>query len=90
VVVVVRSAYAARTWIRKSSIARCACSIATWVQANCLRRLLDERIGSIEPGKLADLIVLSQNLFEVPAIQISETKVKLTIVGGKIVWRAQP
>ena len=31
---VVRSAYAARTWILKSSIARCACSIATCVYAN--------------------------------------------------------
>jgi len=40
--------------------------------------------GSIEPGKLADLILLSQNIFEIPADKISETRPVLTIVGGQI------
>ena len=40
--------------------------------------------GSIEPGKLADLILLSQNIFEIPANKISETRPVLTIVGGQI------
>jgi predicted amidohydrolase YtcJ len=42
--------------------------------------------GSLEVGKVADLIVLSQNLFEVPpAERIAQTKVMFTMVGGKVV-----
>lgn len=43
--------------------------------------------GSIEAGKLADLIVLDRNIFTVPAEDIAKTKVQMTIVGGKIVYR---
>lgn len=43
--------------------------------------------GSLEPGKLADVIVLSQDLFKVPPLAIHKTKVLLTVVGGKIVHR---
>ncbi len=43
--------------------------------------------GSIEIGKHADLIVLSQDLFGVPVERISDTRVLLTILGGTIVYR---
>ncbi len=39
-------------------------------------------------GKLADMIVLSQNLFEIPATDIDSTKVILTLFGGKVVFDA--
>ncbi|HKQ98935.1 MAG TPA: amidohydrolase family protein [Candidatus Polarisedimenticolia bacterium] len=42
--------------------------------------------GSIEVGKLADLIVLDQNLFTIPPEKISEAKVLLTLLGGKPVF----
>ena len=44
--------------------------------------------GSIEPGKLADLIVLSQDLFQIEPNEIGKTEVLLTIVGGKIVYQS--
>jgi predicted amidohydrolase YtcJ len=44
--------------------------------------------GSIEPGKLADLIVLSQDLFKIPATEIVKTEVLLTLVGGKVVYQS--
>lgn len=47
----------------------------------------DQEAGSIETGKLADLIVLSENLFTIPPTQISEIKVLLTLLGGKEVYR---
>jgi predicted amidohydrolase YtcJ len=47
---------------------------------------LDDRTGSIESGKLADLIVLDRNLFAIPPDQISESKVLLTLLGGKPVF----
>jgi predicted amidohydrolase YtcJ len=46
----------------------------------------DDRTGSIETGKLADLIVLDRNLFSIPPEQISESKVLLTLLGGKPVY----
>jgi len=42
--------------------------------------------GSLEAGKLADLAVLSQNIFQVPAAKLPKTESVLTIVGGKIVF----
>ena len=44
---------------------------------------IDDVSGSIQVGKLADLVVLDQNLFSIPAKQISETKVLLTLFGGR-------
>lgn len=46
---------------------------------------IDDTSGSIQVGKLADLVVLDQNLFSIPAKQISETKVLLTLLGGRAV-----
>lgn len=44
--------------------------------------------GSIEPGKLADLAVLSQDILAVPPNAIRDTKALLTLLGGKVVHRA--
>jgi predicted amidohydrolase YtcJ len=43
-------------------------------------------LGSIEAGKLADLVVLDRNLFEVPATEIAEAKVQLTLFEGEPVY----
>ena len=47
----------------------------------------DKTEGSIEVGKLADLIVISQDLFKVAPNQIGKTKALVTIVGGKVVYQ---
>src|SRR5271169_5827920 len=44
--------------------------------------------GSIEPGKLADLVIVSQNIFEIDPHAIAQTKVVKTIVGGRVVYQA--
>jgi predicted amidohydrolase YtcJ len=44
--------------------------------------------GSLSPGKLADITVLTKDLLTVPDDEILTTKVVYTIVGGKIVYRA--
>jgi predicted amidohydrolase YtcJ len=50
---------------------------------------MDKRLGTLEPGKLADLIVLSQDLSKIPPSSIGQTRVLLTLVGGKEVWRKE-
>lgn len=42
--------------------------------------------GSLEPGKVADLIIVSQDLFRVDPARIRDTEVLLTMVGGKVVY----
>ncbi len=44
--------------------------------------------GSITPGKLADVVVLSDNPTTVPPEAIKDIKVEMTIIDGKIVWEA--
>lgn len=46
----------------------------------------DEK-GSIEPGKYADLVVLDRDLMTAPADMLADTKVLLTVVGGKEVYK---
>jgi predicted amidohydrolase YtcJ len=50
----------------------------------------EEKIkGSIEPGKLADIAVLSEDLITFPPEAIKDVKVDLTMVNGKILWKAR-
>jgi predicted amidohydrolase YtcJ len=43
--------------------------------------------GTLEVGKLADMVVLSNNLFTIPPDDIPTTEVVYTVVGGKIVYK---
>jgi predicted amidohydrolase YtcJ len=45
--------------------------------------------GSLEPGKLADITVLSKDILEVSAGEILDTRVLYTIVGGEVRYRAE-
>ena len=45
--------------------------------------------GSLEPGKFADLAVLSKDIFRVPPAELPRTESVLTIIGGKIVYDAK-
>jgi predicted amidohydrolase YtcJ len=54
--------------------------------AYMLRR--EGRIGSIKVGKQADLVVLDRNLFDVPAHDIHKVRVMLTLMDGKVTYRA--
>jgi predicted amidohydrolase YtcJ len=49
----------------------------------------ETRKGSITAGKLADLVMLSKDIFAVPPREILETKPVLTMVGGRIVFEAR-
>ena len=44
--------------------------------------------GSLEPGKLADFILLDRDLFKIEPSEIDKTEVLITVVGGKIVYQS--
>jgi hypothetical protein len=46
--------------------------------------------GSIEPGKLADMVVISGDITRIPPSAIRDLKVLKTIVGGRVVYEAAP
>ncbi len=48
----------------------------------------EQRRGSIAPGKYADFTVLDRNLMEIDPWTIRDTKVVMTVIDGKIVYRA--
>jgi hypothetical protein len=56
----------------------------TWGSAYA--RFSEDRLGTLETGKEADLVVLSQDIFSAAALDLSKTRVMMTMVGGKIVF----
>jgi predicted amidohydrolase YtcJ len=61
--------------------------IASFTINGAYANFLEKETGSLEVGKVADLVVLDQNLFEVPTTEISETNVMMTFLEGKEVYR---
>ena len=47
-------------------------------------------LGSLEPGKLADLVVLSDDILTIDPMEIERVRVDLTMVGGEVVFERQP
>ena len=51
---------------------------------------MEDRIGSLAPGKLADFIVLEKNIFEIPIDDVADTKIRQTYFEGKLVYEGTP
>jgi predicted amidohydrolase YtcJ len=47
----------------------------------------EARLGSIVPGKLADLTILDRDIFAIPDDELLEVKVAATIIGGQFGYR---
>ncbi len=65
--------------------------LATMIEAYTINgayvNFKDESLGSLQVGKIADLIVLDKNLFEVPEVEIAQAQVQLTVMNGEDVFR---
>jgi predicted amidohydrolase YtcJ len=73
-------------WVPEQKI-----SVAEAIQAYTMGSAyasFDEKIkGSIEPGKLADLVVISDDILSIPAAEIQKTRVETTVFDGKVICR---
>ncbi|TSA36635.1 MAG: amidohydrolase [Porphyromonadaceae bacterium] len=49
----------------------------------------EHRKGTLEPGKLADFVILDRDIFSIPHETIKDTKVIMTVVGGKVVYNSE-
>jgi predicted amidohydrolase YtcJ len=63
-------------------------AIELYTLGSAYAEFAETRKGSIAPGKLADLVMLSRDLFTIPPGEILGTKPVMTIVGGKVVYEA--
>jgi len=61
-------------------------AVKMWTINNAYATFEEDLKGSIEPGKLADLTVISEDFLTVPAEHIPEIKVTMTIVGGRVMY----
>jgi predicted amidohydrolase YtcJ len=63
-------------------------AIEAYTMGSAYAEFQENEKGSITPGKLADMVVLSDDILTIAPAQIRDTKVIKTIVGGKVVWDA--
>ena len=61
-------------------------AVNAYTQGSSYARFSDDRIGTLETGKEADLAVLSQDIFSVKPEEIGKTRVEMTMAGGKVVF----
>lgn len=63
-------------------------AVVAYTLTSAYAEFAEQDKGSLEPGKLADLAVLSQDIFSVPLPELPKTQSVLTMVGGRIVYDA--
>jgi predicted amidohydrolase YtcJ len=76
-------------WIPEQKITL-AEAIEAYTQGSAAAEFQEREKGSITAGKLADMVILSDNIFDLEPAAIREVKVETTIVGGKVVYSAAP
>lgn len=63
-----------------------ATALRGFTQVPSYMEFREDELGTLEPGKLADIVVLDRNLFTTPVDEIRDTKVKITMMDGKVVY----
>jgi predicted amidohydrolase YtcJ len=74
--------------VNRQSVSREQALVAH-TRSNALFVFQENNLGSIQPGKYADLVVLDRDYFNVPAQQIKDIRPLMTMVGGRIVYQAR-
>jgi predicted amidohydrolase YtcJ len=61
-------------------------SIEAYTMGSAYAEFQEKEKGSITPGKLADFVVLSDDIFKIPPAAIKNVKIEATFLGGKLVY----
>jgi predicted amidohydrolase YtcJ len=64
-------------------------AIEAYTMGSAYAEFQENEKGSITPGKLADMVLLSDDIFTIDPAKIRDVKIVTTIVGGKTVWDAR-
>ncbi|HLV96933.1 MAG TPA: amidohydrolase [Candidatus Acidoferrales bacterium] len=63
-------------------------AVEAYTMGSAYAEFQEKEKGSITPGKLADMVILSDDIFSIDRAKIRDVKVLKTFVGGKMVWDA--
>jgi hypothetical protein len=63
-------------------------AVIAYTATSAYAEFQEKEKGTLEPGKLADVAVLSQDIFTVPPPELPKTVSVLTMVGGRVVYKA--
>jgi predicted amidohydrolase YtcJ len=64
-------------------------AVEAYTMGSAFTEFQEHKKGSITPGKLADMVILSDNIFDFKPEAIRNVKVETTIVGGKVVYEVR-
>jgi predicted amidohydrolase YtcJ len=63
-------------------------AVEAYTMGSAYAEFQEHEKGSITPGKLADMVIVSDDIFTIDPVKIRDVKVLKTFVGGKLVWNA--
>ncbi|HXY04855.1 MAG TPA: amidohydrolase [Terriglobales bacterium] len=61
-------------------------AVHAYTMGSAYAEFQEKEKGSITPGKFADMVLLSEDIFAIDPVKIRDVKVLKTIIGGKVVW----
>lgn len=64
-------------------------TVRAYTVGSAYAEFAEDRKGTLVPGKLADLVMLDRDIFEIDPATIDQARVVLTVVDGKVVWEAE-
>jgi hypothetical protein len=64
-------------------------ALRAYTQGSAYAAFQEKDKGSLAPGKLGDVVVISDDLFTIPPTRIKDARVVMTVVGGKIVYQGE-
>ncbi len=65
-------------------------ALRAYTAAAARQLFLEDKIGSLEPGKEADIAVWDRNFYSVPPAELKEAKCEMTLFDGKVVYESRP
>ena len=63
--------------------------ITAYTMSNAYQMRMEDKIGSIEVGKYADLVIMDRNVFEIPLDEVYKTQVCETIMNGETTYKGE-
>jgi len=76
-------------WVPEQKI-KLSEAVEAYTMGSAYAEFQETEKGSITPGKMADLVLLGDDIFQIEPAKIADVQVDLTMVGGKVVWERQP
>jgi predicted amidohydrolase YtcJ len=65
-------------------------AVSAYTMGSAYAEFQEKEKGSITPGKLADMVLLSDDIFKLDPARLRDVRIELTIIGGKVVHPAAP